>query len=129
VVGQFSALKATKSAFTDNGVGVTSEPLTGDLESLGYNVHLTGNVFSGNDNGIYLPRDAESGVRIGQNVAAYSSQYGIFAPGATDLGGNKAVRNAKPCVGVVCTALRRPPSLLRNHPAAISGIPTQGHGA
>ena len=43
------------------------------------------------------------GVRIGSNRAVGNAQYGINAPGAVDLGGNRARNNGVgQCFGVVC---------------------------
>lgn len=43
------------------------------------------------------------GLAVGDNVAHRNGGYGIFAPGAVDLGGNVAYRNAGgQCAGVTC---------------------------
>lgn len=44
-----------------------------------------------------------SGLSVGSNTATKNGGYGIYAPGAVDLGGNVAYGNALgQCVGVVC---------------------------
>lgn len=44
------------------------------------------------------------GLIVGRNTARYNRGYGIYAPGAVDLGGNKARGNKLgQCVGVVCS--------------------------
>lgn len=46
-----------------------------------------------------------SGLEVGDNTVTKNGGYGIYAPGAVDLGGNVASRNALgQCVGVVCAA-------------------------
>ena len=45
-----------------------------------------------------------AGVEVGNNTAKKNGGYGIYAPGAVDLGGNIASGNALgDCVGVSCT--------------------------
>lgn len=62
----------------------------------------TGNTFMNNSSsGIMtgLP-----GLQVGSNVSRNNGGYGIYAPGAVDLGGNVAFNNALgDCVGVTCT--------------------------
>jgi hypothetical protein len=44
------------------------------------------------------------GLIVGRNTARYNAGYGIYAPGAVDLGANKARGNKLgQCVGVVCS--------------------------
>ena len=50
-------------------------------------------------------RADSSGLVVGGNTATSNGEYGIFAPDAVDLGGNKAYRNKLgQCVGVSCEA-------------------------
>lgn len=63
---------------------------------------LTQNTFVDNGDGIFT----ESGnVRLGRNLAVHNERWGIYAPNATDLGGNRARANGQSpqCVGVICT--------------------------
>jgi parallel beta helix pectate lyase-like protein len=61
------------------------------------------NLFVGNSsNGI---RAEIPGLEVGRNTAKRNGGYGIYAPGAVDLGGNVAYGNKLgQCVGVVCSA-------------------------
>lgn len=46
-----------------------------------------------------------SGLEVGGNTATKNGGYGIYAPGAVDVGGNVASRNALgQCVGVICAS-------------------------
>ena len=118
--GPFGQVNYRDSLFLDNGIGVQvfsqgSATLTnnrfkrngtGVLGVGGYNVTLTGNRFNENGDGVYLPDDDElRTASIGSTNAYQNTRYGIYAPGATDLGGNRAWQNGKPCVGVVCSTV------------------------
>ena len=48
-------------------------------------------------------RGPEGSANIARNLALKNKRYGIYVPGATDGGGNKAAGNGKPCVGVTCS--------------------------
>lgn len=64
---------------------------------------VTGNrVSESGSEGIRL--DGGSGAGIGGNTVVNNGSYGIYAPGAVDLGSNHASGNGTipPCVGVVC---------------------------
>ena len=90
-----------RNSFRRNGVGLTGTA----SDSGGYGTAIVKeNRFSENGDGIYLPLDEvdPSYHQIGGNVAIANTRYGIYAPGAQDLGGNVAARNGQPCVGVVC---------------------------
>ena len=71
---------------------------------------LTGNTFTDNTNGINVqppPPDSDLTyvTSLGTNTSIGNSGWGIYAPGATDLGGNVARQNGNrpQCIGVVCT--------------------------
>jgi parallel beta-helix repeat protein len=117
----FSGATYTDNSFDDNTVGVRIAPgigvrLTGnrfsnnvvavkgtDPNGFGtFQAQLTDNRFVGNRDGIYLALNSENSAVLKGNVAIRNTRYGIYAPGAEDAGGNRAVRNGKPCVGVVC---------------------------
>ena len=70
-----------------------------------FDVTLIGNTFTRNRDGIFLHGgDERIGTHnVGDNNAYRNSRYGIWAPWATDLGGNRARQNGRPCVGVVCS--------------------------
>jgi hypothetical protein len=61
---------------------------------------LEGNVFTKNSDAIYVTMPST----LRHNIAVRNSGYGIYAPEATDLGGNVAVGNGTDpqCTGVVC---------------------------
>jgi hypothetical protein len=64
---------------------------------------VQGNTFRLNADGLRL-ENAEAVVSVGGNDARNNTGWGIYVPGATDLGGNTARRNGNEpqCVGVVC---------------------------
>ena len=85
------------NVFTGNETALTAQD-SGLKESIA----MQANVFTGNGNAVYLLVKS----RIQSTVAVNNSGYGIYAPGATDLGGNIAFGNGRQpqCTGVVCTA-------------------------
>jgi len=90
--------------FRENRIGVR-----GPDGAAAYSVIVAGNTFRRNVDGIYLPPvEVSSGgnarVSVGDNTAVRNRGWGIYAPGATDLGGNVARGNGKSpqCVGVAC---------------------------
>ena len=87
------------STFERNGTGYTATAGTPD----GYAALLEGNTFSRNGDGI---RAEVPGTSLRQNTATRNTGWGIYAPGAVDLGGNVARRNGRSpqCVGVVCSS-------------------------
>lgn len=103
------------NTFTDNGIAVESgvsgrianNTFTGNTTGLittSNSVLITGNTFTHNkSSGIHDTTGA--GTRIGNNTGSFNGRWAIFAPGAQDLGGNVAFKNANTpqCVGVVCT--------------------------
>jgi hypothetical protein len=89
--------------FVKNRVGVVGAAADGGAAD--FDVTLVGNTFTKNRDGIFLHGgDDRSGTHsVGDNTAYKNSRYGIWAPWATDLGGNRAWHNGRPCVGVVCS--------------------------
>ena len=91
----------TGNVFEKNGTGFTTSNT--DLVGLfGLSVTLTANQFLRNDDGIYSEMNP---LYLQDNIARHNGHHGIFAPNATDLGGNKASANgtSPQCTGVVCT--------------------------
>jgi hypothetical protein len=90
-----------RNTFENNVLAFTSvgPPLDGPWSSP---ARLEGNTFLSNGDAIIT---AGVGTELKDNVAQYSTGWGIYAPGVTDLGGNKASGNGRDpqCVGVVCT--------------------------
>jgi hypothetical protein len=85
------------NVFRGNGVGYTVT--AGNLD--GYNALLEGNTFTANGDAVHV---TAPGTSLGSNTALRNSGWGIYAPGAIDLGGNVARRNGNnpQCVGVAC---------------------------
>jgi parallel beta helix pectate lyase-like protein len=85
------------NTFRANGVGYTVT--AGDPD--GYNALLAGNTFTANGDAV---RVSTPGTSLGGNTALRNSGWGIYAPGAIDLGGNVARKNGNnpQCVGVAC---------------------------
>ena len=108
------SMKISDSKFTSNGTGVFArEGITVDNTVFTSNVTgltasslqkplVQNSWFRRNTDGIYLT----NGGSIGQVTAKRNKNYGIYAPGAVDLGGNVAHGNgANPeCIGVVCAS-------------------------
>ncbi len=69
-------------------------------------VLLDRNLLVRNTDAIYLQAPANPGVELKGNRAFQNTGWGIYAPGAVDLGGNVARGNGNQpqCVGVVCPA-------------------------
>ncbi len=66
---------------------------------------LKRNTFTRNGDGVVLAgSSAGVGVSLGATTAFRNDGWGIYAPGATDLGGNRSRRNGNQpqCVGVAC---------------------------
>jgi hypothetical protein len=99
--GVLSSLSARNNVFTANGVGILGKDAVEDNDY--QSSRITDNDFIENDDGIYVTvYGPEGSVYIAGNTALKNKRYGIYAPGATDGGGNKAAGNGQPCVGVVC---------------------------
>jgi hypothetical protein len=78
------------------------EPMDGQPAPTAEGSRAVGNVFSKNS-GSGIQTDLP-GLSVGANTAERNGGYGIYAPGAIDLGGNVASHNALgQCVGVLCT--------------------------
>ncbi len=86
------------NTFVGNRVAVASDP---DQITPGVPfVAMEGNTFRRNGDAVYLTHPAS----LKDTVAIGNTGYGIYAPLATDLGGNVAYRNGTEpqCTGVVC---------------------------
>jgi hypothetical protein len=85
------------STFRGNGVGYTVT--AGDVD--GYSALLEGNTFTRNGDAVVV---GVPGTSLRRNTAVRNSGWGLYAPGAIDLGGNVARRNGNQpqCVGVAC---------------------------
>ena len=92
------------NTFKQNEVGVVftrSAPLPGDPLPTADGSRAVGNVLTKNT-GTGIQTDLP-GLAVGGNTATKNGGYGIYAPGAVDLGGNIAFGNTLgQCVGVVC---------------------------
>ena len=92
------------NTFKQNEVGVVftrSAPLPGQPPPTADGSRAVGNVLTKNT-GTGIQTDLP-GLAVGDNTATKNGGYGIYAPGAVDLGGNIAFGNALgQCVGVVC---------------------------
>ncbi len=97
VLGDLGRATLTGNQFRGNGTGFTLAPAT----TAGYTALLQSNVFRANGDGI---RVGLPGTSLGDNTAVHNTGWGIYAPGAVDLGGNTARRNGNlpQCVGVAC---------------------------
>ena len=103
-LGFFHTVDARRNVFTGNGVGIAK------MDDYGPAI-ITGNTFVANGDGLSLTTlgpDAASAT-VARNLAVRNKRYGIYAPGATNGGGNKAAGNGQPCVGVVCSTPKRLP--------------------
>ena len=92
-----SSMSVTGNTFVANTTGVLAErPET---------VTVTGNTFLRNtSSGI---RTLTDGLTVGSNTATNNGRYGIYAPNAHDLGGNRAYGNVLgDCVGLICAGRR-----------------------
>lgn len=92
-----SRVELRDSVFRQNDVGYTVTPGEPD----GYEALLEGNTFLRNRDAIHV---TVPGTGLRENSARRNSGWGIYAPGAIDLGGNISRRNGNQpqCVGVAC---------------------------
>ncbi|MET1051864.1 MAG: right-handed parallel beta-helix repeat-containing protein [Mycetocola sp.] len=95
-----------KNTFTQGKIGVEFTripPFEGEPPFTASDSRAVGNTFSANTgSGITTKL---RGLKVGSNTATKNGGYGIYAPGAVDLGRNIASGNTLgQCVGVVCTA-------------------------
>ncbi|MGC5221197.1 right-handed parallel beta-helix repeat-containing protein [Micromonospora sp. DT81.3] len=92
------------NTFRQGEVGVEftmSDPLPGNPPQTADRSRAVGNVLVNNTGSGILTE--LPGLEVGGNTAKNNGGYGIYAPGAVDLGGNVASGNALgQCVGVVC---------------------------
>ncbi|HSU35607.1 MAG TPA: hypothetical protein VLJ88_08100 [Propionibacteriaceae bacterium] len=95
------SVTAHRNVFTGNGTGILGVALPPDSD---YRVvKITENVFLANGDGVRIVVGGLGGsALVAGNLAVGNTRYGIYAPGATDGGDNRAARNGQPCVGVVC---------------------------
>jgi len=109
ITGSTFVANTTAVEVGDFGATITSSTFRGNqttvslVDDLGNPTVVQGNTFRLNGDGLRLENANES-VSIGGNDARQNSGWGIYAPGATDLGGNTAAHNGNQpqCVGVVC---------------------------
>jgi hypothetical protein len=96
-LGSFGSMTLTGNLFTGNRVAV-GELADSEIED----ALLADNRFERNGDAVNLPTLP---VAMRHNTAVRNTGWGLYAPRATDLGGNTASRNGKqpPCTGVVCT--------------------------
>ena len=115
----------TDNTFVDNGVAVSLGSHPGDVQGNTFRhnevaiavsapaggiwdgpAQLVGNTLKHNGDGIVAQDGAD--VSVGDNRALRNSGWGIYAPGATDLGGNVAKGNGREpqCTGVSCGGSR-----------------------
>lgn len=90
-------LELTGSTFTRNGTGYTDDSTSPGAPA----DTLTGNTFTRNGDAIVSD---EPELALGDNTATRNTGWGIHAPYAVDLGGNRASGNGSQpqCVGVAC---------------------------
>ena len=93
-----------RNTFRGNGVGIAASAPGGGIWD--GPAEIVGNTLVRNGDGIVTEDGAA--VSLGDNRALRNSGWGIFAPGATDLGGNVAQGNGlePQCTGVVCGPTR-----------------------
>lgn len=98
------AAQVRENVFEGNGTAYTATAPGGGIGD--GTAYLTDNVFRRNGDAVVT--EPGSRVELGGNVAVYNTGWGIYAPGATDLGGNVARGNGRSpqCTGVVCTRPR-----------------------
>lgn len=104
-MGPGASVNVQGNRFTGNRRGVEGHVL--DEEWATFRVLLENNTFTRNGDAIYVP-DAflpdPTGYSLKGNRAIRNTGWGIYAPRATDLGGNVAHDNGQQpqCVGVAC---------------------------
>jgi hypothetical protein len=97
----YATTALTENVFLDNSTAVQAVV----PEETGYDVTMTNNLFTSNGDGVRLDVAVDQGrALLTGNTAVRNTRYGIYTPGATDLGSNRAGSNgARPqCVGVAC---------------------------
>ncbi|GMA86412.1 hypothetical protein GCM10025868_16620 [Angustibacter aerolatus] len=95
-LGTFSRTSLQRNRFERNGTGVGTA--ASDEE---HTLEAVRNTFDRNHDGMLLDVGTN---RLGRNVVRDSTDWGIRAPGAVDLGGNVATGNGHvpQCLGVTC---------------------------
>ncbi len=101
--GTFTDMPQGVLVFRDNTEGAVFDGSVPPDSEMWHPGRAVNNVFVGNSsNGI---RSEIPGLEVGGNTARRNGGYGIYAPGAVDLGMNVASRNRLgQWVGVVCSA-------------------------
>lgn len=102
----FSLSDSTSVAVRNNVFRGNREAFTGEsADTQEYSVLLDHNLFVRNTDGVNLPAPATPGAKLKANRAFNNTGWGIYAPSATDLGGNLAHGNGNQpqCVGVTCS--------------------------
>ncbi|MDQ0373853.1 right-handed parallel beta-helix repeat-containing protein [Cellulomonas humilata] len=120
VTGRGAILRITGSTLVGNTTAVVAGRFGGTIASNTFRANQTtvafvteelweetvvqDNTFRLNGDGLLLENAHMELVSIGGNDARRNTGWGIYAPGATDLGGNTAKHNGTEpqCVGVVC---------------------------
>jgi hypothetical protein len=94
------------NVFRGNGLAVGARPSSWPDNPWQGPTEVVGNTFDGNHDAVLASPGAD--IRLGDNVVRSSTGWGIYAPGAVDLGGNRAWGNAREpqCTGVVCLGRR-----------------------
>jgi hypothetical protein len=97
-VGELGRTVLRENVFVRNDVGFTTSDVTETAQ-----VILDRNTFHRNGDGVLV---TVPGASLSGNSAIRNTRWGIYAPGAIDLGGNTARGNGNQpqCVGVTCHA-------------------------
>ncbi|GMA86410.1 hypothetical protein GCM10025868_16600 [Angustibacter aerolatus] len=97
LVGSLADVSVQRNRIDGNGVGIATAPGT-----TGYRLTAERNTLDRNHDGMLL----DAGLaRLGRDVVRDSTDWGIRAPGAVDLGGNVGTGNGHvpQCLGVTCS--------------------------
>ena len=97
IFGEGAGFQLHRNLFDGNGIGFLAQETEGDYSAL-----LDRNTFKNNGDGVLATVGSPS---LRRNSAVDNTRWGIYAPGAVDLGGNTASGNGNEpqCVGVVCS--------------------------
>ena len=99
-------MRLTHNLFAANKVGFSSGYL-GDPPASG-DYTLSQNAFYGNTrDGVFVLEGGGATASLRSNLALDNGRYGFYAPGAVDLGGNRAGGNGSACVGISCIRVTR----------------------
>ena len=102
-----SRFRANGPAIVGGGLTITNSQLWGNATAIRIDDDFLAsrilNTVVRDNSGSGIVSDV-AGLTLANNVATGNGAYGINAPGAIDLGGNRASGNdAGQCVGVICT--------------------------